>query len=72
MNKDYRAIWAEAYRFYERHSPPPCDATGWAACVDDMVDVARRFSNDPFLADLLCSVFAELERQYFGGTDHEQ
>lgn len=66
--RDYRAMYAALFRFHERHSPPtPGDDDGalyWAATSDDMTATAEQFDNDPFIIDLLCVVFAELEREY--------
>ena len=66
--RDYRAMYAALFRFHERHSPPtPGDDDGalyWAATSEDMTATAEQFDNDPFIIDLLCVVFAELEREY--------
>lgn len=61
-------MYAALFRFHERHSPPtPGDDDGalyWAATSEDMTATAEQFDNDPFIIDLLCVVFAELEREY--------
>lgn len=66
--RDYRAMYAALFRFHERHSPPtPGDDDGalyWAATTDDMTAIAQQFNDDPFMMNLLCVVFDELEREY--------
>lgn len=66
--RDYRAMYAALFRFHERHNPPtPGDDDGalyWSATTDDMTATAQRFDNDPFMVNLLCVVFGELESEY--------
>lgn len=66
--RGYRAMYAALFRFHERHNPPALGdddgALYWAATTDDMQATAQQFNNDPFMVDLLCIVFEELEREY--------
>ena len=66
--RGYRAMYAALFRFHERHNPPTLGdddgALYWAAVSDDMQATAQQFNNDPFMVDLLCIVFEELEREY--------
>lgn len=66
--RNYRRMYRAACDFYERHNPPtPGDDDGalyWAATTDDMTAIAQQFNDDPFMMNLLCVVFDELEREY--------
>lgn len=66
--RDYRAMYAALFRFHERHNPPTLGdddgALYWAAVSDDMQATAQLFNGDPFMVNLLCIVFEELEREY--------
>ena len=66
--RDYRAMYAALFRFHERHNPPTLGdddgALYWAAVSDDMQATAQQFNGDPFMVNLLCIVFEELEREY--------
>lgn len=64
--RDYRAMYAALFRFHERHNPPTIgeDNGYWAATTDDMQATAKQFNDDPFMLNLLCIVFEELEREY--------
>lgn len=66
--RDYRAMYAALFRFHERHNPPTLEdddgALYWAATTDDMQATAKQFNDDPFMLNLLCTVFEELEREY--------
>lgn len=66
--RDYRAMYAALFRFHERHNPPTLGdddgALYWAATTDDMQATAKQFNDDPFMLNLLCTVFEELEREY--------
>ena len=66
--RGYRAMYAALFRFHERHNPPALGdddgALYCAATTDDMQATAQQFNNDPFMVDLLCIVFEELEREY--------
>ena len=66
--RDYRAMYAALFRFHERHNPPTIGEDNgdgyWAATTDDMQATAQLFNDDPFMLNLLCTVFEELEREY--------
>ena len=66
--RDYRAMYAALFRFHERHNPPTIGEDNgdgyWAATTDDMQATAKQFNDDPFMLNLLCTVFEELEREY--------
>lgn len=66
--RDYRAMYAALFRFHERHNPPTLGdddgALYWAATTDDMQATAKQSNDDPFMLNLLCTVFEELEREY--------
>ena len=66
--RDYRAMYAALFRFHERHNPPTIGEDNgdgyWAATTDDMQATAQLFNGDPFMVNLLCIVFEELEREY--------
>ena len=66
--RGYRAMYAALFRFHERHNPPALGdddgALYWAATTDDMQATAQQFNDDPFMLNLLCTVFEELEREY--------
>lgn len=61
-------MYAALFRFHERHSLPTLGddegALYWAATTEDMTAIAQQFNNDPFMMNLLCVVFDELEREY--------
>ncbi len=67
--KDYRGMWAAAYRFFERNNPPSLSSDKgvryWDRCADDMASVARQFNDDEFMAGLLEAAYLELEREYY-------
>ena len=58
--KDYRQMWAAAYKFHERHNRPNPD---WDTLHLDMGNLARQYGNDPFLIALLVTAFEEIERE---------
>ena len=66
--RDYRAMYAALFRFHERHNPPTIGEDNgdgyWTATTDDMQATAQLFNGDPFMVNLLCIVFEELEREY--------
>ena len=66
--RDYRAMYAALFRFHERHNPPTIGEDNgdgyWTATTDDMQATAQLFNGDPFMVNLLCTVFEELEREY--------
>ncbi|MGM9631136.1 hypothetical protein [Butyricicoccus sp.] len=66
--RDYRAMYAALFRFHERHNPPTIGEDNgdgyWIATTDDMQATAKQFNDDPFMLNLLCTVFEELEREY--------
>lgn len=66
--RDYRAMYAALFRFHERNNPPTLGdddgALYWAAVSDDLQATAQLFNGDPFMVNLLCAVFEELEREY--------
>ena len=66
--RDYRAMYAALFRFHERHNPPTIGEDNgdgyWIATTDDMQATAQLFNDDPFMLNLLCTVFEELEREY--------
>lgn len=66
--RDYRAMYAALFRFHERHNPPTIGEDNgdgyWIATTDDMQATAKQFNDDPFMVNLLCAVFEELEREY--------
>lgn len=72
--RDYRAMYAALFRFHERHNPPTLGdddgALYWAATTDEMIAIAQQFNNDPFMMNLLCVVFDELEREYKAMIQH--
>lgn len=63
--RDYRAMYAALFRFHERNNPPAIGREEyWAATTDDMQATAKQFNDDPFMMNLLCVVFEELECEY--------
>ena len=66
--RDYRAMYAALFRFHDRHNPPTIGEDNgdgyWIATTDDMQATAKQFNDDPFMLNLLCTVFEELEREY--------
>lgn len=67
-------MYAALFRFHERHNPPTLGdddgALYWAATTDEMIAIAQQFNNDPFMMNLLCVVFDELEREYKAMIQH--
>ena len=66
---DYRAMFAAAYKFHEKHNPPEADETGepggyWWRVSEDMTQLAQKYNNNDFMNALLLAVFSELEREY--------
>lgn len=62
-------MYAALFRFHERHTPPPAQtdddgAQYWTGVSDEISDIAHKFNDDPFMINLLCVVFEELEREY--------
>ena len=59
--RDYRAMYAALFRFHERHNPPTIGEDNgdgyWIATTDDMQATAKQFNDDPFMLNLLCTVF---------------
>lgn len=67
--RDYRAMYADAYTFHERHNPPSIGSEQteidyWMKSAKDMTELANRHGNDTFMNALLIAIYAELEREY--------
>lgn len=44
--------------------PCPNSLEEWEACCTEMCAISNQADNNPFLMDLLCAVYTELERNY--------
>ena len=67
--RDYRAMYADAYTFHERHNPPivgneQAEEDYWITSAKDMTELAIRYGNNSFMNALLIAIYAELEREY--------
>lgn len=65
---NYRIAYREVCNYHERHNPPRLDDDGgeayWKAASDDMIAVARKYHDDPFIIGMLITAYEELERQF--------
>lgn len=73
--RDYRAMYAALFRFHEKYTPPQTGDDGaqyWAGVSDELSIIAQQFNDDPFMINLLCVVFEELESEYKAMQQHGQ
>lgn len=75
---DYKSVYRAAFDYHARHNPPFVDLEYWKehtpgvddppqSEIDYWVNAAADAANigkDPFLADLIISIYAEMEREY--------
>lgn len=55
--------------YWQTHIPgvdatPQLDHEYWDKAAQDVCEVSAHFENDPFIMDLLTSIYSELEREY--------
>lgn len=65
---NYRTAYRVVCNFHERHNPPRLDDDGgsayWTDVTNDMMDIAYSYDQNPFIIEMLTTVFYELERQF--------
>lgn len=64
QTKQYQPFYRQAFDFHKRWMPCPDSLEEWEACCTEMCAIANQADNNPFLMDLLCAVYTELERNY--------
>lgn len=64
QKREYRTLFRAAFDFFERNYPPRLSEEYWSTASEDLIETARRYNDDEFLAALLASLFSELETQY--------
>ena len=75
-SRDYRAMYADVFKFHERFNPPDfTDTDGppgryWWTAAAELTQLADKYHNDAFMTALLTAVYAELEREYKRGQDN--
>lgn len=69
---EYAKAYRAAFDFQKRWMPCPSDLEEWEAAAREVAAIANQGGNDPFLMDLLVSVYTELERQYKERKDEEK
>lgn len=68
----YNAYYRAAFDFHAHWKPCPKDQDAWIAAAQEMNALGMQGGNNPFLRDLLCAVYSELERQYIKrGTEEK-
>ena len=68
-SRDYKAMYADVFKFHTKHNPPDTADKGqpggyWWTLNEDMIQLANRYGNDAFMNGLLNAVYSELEREY--------
>lgn len=66
---DYAKAYRAAFDYQKRWMPCPSDLEEWEAAAREAAAIANQGGNDPFLLDILVSVYNELERKYKERTD---
>lgn len=64
---DYRAFYGDLYRWHERYTAQVLqDADAWAAAADAWTQLADTYNAEanPYVQQVLLSVYEELEREY--------
>lgn len=67
--QDYRAMFADVYKFHEKFNPPDAADTGekggyWWTASEELTQLAGKYPGSEFFTKLLLTVFEELEREY--------
>ena len=57
------ALWKLAQDFQKRHTPAANTPEYWDALTDDMFATAEKGNQEPFLMDMLTTIYADFERQ---------
>lgn len=57
-NKYYRIV----FDFHAKYNPFPATPTAWETAADEVNIISNAHGNNPFLMDMLCAVWEELER----------
>ena len=57
------SLWKLAQDFQKRHTPPQNTAEYWDALTDDMLATAEKGNNEPFLMDMLTTIYSYFEKQ---------
>ena len=71
-SRDYRAIYADIFKFHEAHNPPDISDTSgdpdgyWWTVGIELTQLSKKYGGDEFANNLLMAVFTELEREYNG------
>lgn len=60
---DMGSLWKMAQDFQKRHTPVKNTPEYWDALTDDMLATAEKGNQEPFLMDMLTSIYADFERQ---------
>ena len=60
--KAYNKIYRAVFDFHAKYKPFPATPAAWEAAADDMNAISNAHDNNPFVMDMLCAVWAELER----------
>lgn len=61
MLQHYRGIYAEVFRFHERHLAPQTPEE-WTEVFTDLRTLQERIGISPFFCDLLTAVVREMQR----------
>lgn len=67
--RDYKAMYADVFKFHEKYSPPDARDTGqpggyWWTASEELTQLGAKYGNDAFITALLVAVYGELEREY--------
>lgn len=60
---DMAGLWKLAQDFQRRNTPPRDAAEYWDALMYDMISTAEKGNNEPFLMDMITTIYEDLERQ---------
>lgn len=60
---DMGSLWKMAQDFQKRHTPVKNTPEYWDALTDDMLATAEKGNQEPFLMDMLTTIYADFERQ---------
>jgi len=62
LDQETRGLFADAYKFLDRHWNIENTASCWLKVASDMNAICEKYDNDPFMMQLLVACYCKLER----------